>query len=97
MHAGLAGDDTIDVGGQFYTIVQFLPSQMSLILATGANAGYNLGVGDTINVYTPGTFHFLGSATLASSLTVVNNPGIPSGTINSVFGGSFSGDTFYQV
>jgi hypothetical protein len=98
-HAAFPGDDCIDIGGHFYTAVQFLPNTPAIVITSGADGDdtiYQLGAGDVINVYSP-SLQFLGSATLASAVAQVGNPGIASGTIDSIFGDPFSQELFYQV
>ena len=97
----LAGDDSIDIAGHWYTVVQVLPASKALIVASTVSIGVEVYAGDTINVYAYQTYQSLGSATVASAPTVVSEPaGIPAGASDqTLFDGNqlFSAYLYFQV
>jgi hypothetical protein len=83
------GDDTIDIGGHFATVVQTQPSNSALIISTDISIIYSVIPGDTINLYTPGDFTLVGSAIISVGPVSASNPGVPAGASNAVFGDGF--------
>ena len=90
----------MDIGGEFYTVVQNLPGSSAIIVASGAGLQAALNTGDTVNLYAAGTLQPLGSATVSATPFTVTGPSIPPNTVDSeLFAGTkiLNYETFWQV
>ena len=91
----VAGDDVMDITGHFYTVAQVLPASNAIIVGSISSLVPEVFAGDVVNVYAPGTFQLLGTATISTAPVSVGEPaGIPAGAIDSVL---FSGQLFFSA